>query len=143
MKEILSPDSPLRKPFEEFVKKKFAVEALVLYDACVSYQQLAKSTNIPEDEKNAKLQKMGKAIVQEHFVKDAPNAFDVPGGVRTMLVSTSEKDGFQKHSFDVVCALAFNDLKVSSSLPCALSAGYFSCSLSFRLTLDWQLWWAG
>ena len=109
MKEILSGDSPLRKPFEEFVKKKFAVEALLLYDACVAYQTTTKDPALNEAEKAAKMQEQGAKIVAAHFVKDAPEAFDVPGGIRTMLVQTAEKKTFQKHSFDAVAALSFNE----------------------------------
>jgi hypothetical protein len=111
MREILTKTSPLRGAFEEFVKAKYAGESLLLYDACLNFQQVAKNPDLDEAAKQAQMNELGKEIAKEFFAKEASHAVDVPGGLRTALLNSAEKGVFQKHSFDPVCALAFNDLK--------------------------------
>ena len=107
MQEILTEEkSALRDKFTEFVRSKYATEALVLYDACVRYQNLAQS-GASKDE----LSKVGCEIIATHIMEGASQPVDMSATLRDSVLKLEQENSFDSKSFDQVKMMAFDLLK--------------------------------
>jgi len=107
MQEIMSEENTaLKEKFTEFVRGRYATEALVLYDECAKYQAMARS-GASQDQ----LREMGKKIVDAHVREDAPQPVDMPDDMRKELIAAQSHQTFTAQTFDKAKGMAFDLLK--------------------------------
>jgi hypothetical protein len=105
--DVLSEQGEYRDRFTAFVRSKYASEALELYDAAHVYKIRATNPTVKQKE----IEKMGKKIIADFVVEDAPKPIDMPDAMRKTLIAADKANKFDSHTFDAARTMAFDLLR--------------------------------
>lgn len=109
--------SELKEKFTEFVRSKFATEAIQFYDACVKYEtsaaqhRRASLTNSTVDAKGVVLSALGHTIVEKFIKEDSPYAVTMSEEMRNELLTIDEQNAYTPTTFEKPKAMTFEVLK--------------------------------